>query len=164
MLQSHALHVLSFLAMEPPSSIDAKDLRDSTAAVLRATRVWDGDPVHHSRRARYTAGTIQGRSLPSYVDEDGVDPARGTETFAEMTVEVNTWRWAGVPFRLRAGKAFGGLNKKAVITFQQPAWSMRGCLAMSARIGYTLASIPMCSSWTSTSPALTILERSIRLR
>jgi glucose-6-phosphate 1-dehydrogenase len=128
MLQSHALHVLSFLAMEPPSSIDAKDLRDSTAAVLRATRVWDGDPVHHSRRARYTAGTIQGRSLPSYVDEDGVDPARGTETFAEMTVEVNTWRWAGVPFRLRAGKAFGGLNKKAVITFQQPAWVPEGLL------------------------------------
>jgi glucose-6-phosphate 1-dehydrogenase len=128
MLQSHALPVLSFLAMEPPSSIDAKDLRDATAAVLRATRVWDGDPVHHSRRARYTAGTIQGRSLPSYVDEDGVDPARRTETFAEMTVEVNTWRWAGVPFRLRAGKALGGLNKKAVITFQQPAWVPEGLL------------------------------------
>ncbi|HEX5905561.1 MAG TPA: glucose-6-phosphate dehydrogenase [Propionibacteriaceae bacterium] len=140
MLQSHALHVLTFLAMEPPSSIDAKDLRDATAAVLRATRVWDEDPVRQSRRARYTAGTIQGRTLPSYVNEDGVDPARRTETFAEMTVEVNTWRWAGVPFRLRAGKALGGLNKEAVITFQQPAWVPEGLLGYErpdrVRIGF----------------------------
>ncbi|MEV6489213.1 glucose-6-phosphate dehydrogenase, partial [Actinoplanes sp. NPDC051633] len=56
MLQSHALHVLSFLAMEPPATLSARDVRDSAAAVLRATRVWGNDPAAGSRRARYTAG------------------------------------------------------------------------------------------------------------
>ena len=126
MLQSHALHVLSFVAMEPPSTLGAQDVRDGAAAVLRATRVWGNDPVRSSRRARYTAGTVGDRKLPSYVDEDGVDPARGTETFAEVTVEVNTWRWAGVPFRLRAGKALRRLNKHVVITFKEPRWVPEG--------------------------------------
>jgi glucose-6-phosphate 1-dehydrogenase len=65
MLQSHALHVLSLLAMEPPSTITALDVRDGAAAVLRATRVWHDDPVGSSRRARYTAGTTNGRAVPS---------------------------------------------------------------------------------------------------
>ena len=128
MLQSHALHVLSFLAMEPPSTINSQDLRDAATAVLRATRVWGSDPVGSSLRARYTAGTVAGRLVPAYVDEDGVDPRRGTETFAEVTVEVNTWRWAGVPFRLRAGKALRRLNKHVVITFREPAWVPEGLL------------------------------------
>lgn len=128
MLQSHALHVLAFVAMEPPSTIGAQDLRDSAAAVLRATQVWDNDPVRSSRRARYTAGRVGDRELPSYVDEEGVDPARGTETFAEVVVGVNTWRWAGVPFRLRAGKALPELNKDVVITFKKPNWVPDGLL------------------------------------
>lgn len=131
MLQSHALHVLSFLAMEAPSSLDAQDLRDGAAAVLRATRVWRDDPVGSSRRARYIAGTVGARSLPSYIDEDGVDPDRGTETFAEVTVEVNTWRWAGVPFRLRAGKALSRLDKHVVITFREPKWVPDGLFGCS---------------------------------
>jgi glucose-6-phosphate 1-dehydrogenase len=126
MLQSHALHVLSLLAMEPPSTITALDVRDGAAAVLRATRVWHNDPVGSSRRARYTAGTANGRAVPSYVEEDGVDPDRGTETFAEMVVEVNNWRWAGVPFRLRTGKALARLDKRVVITFKQPKWVPEG--------------------------------------
>jgi glucose-6-phosphate 1-dehydrogenase len=126
MLQSHALHVLSLLAMEPPSTITARDVRDGAAAVLRATRVWHDDPVGSSRRARYTAGTANGRAVPSYVDEDGVDPDRGTETFAEVVVEVNNWRWAGVPFRLRTGKALARLDKRVVVTFKQPKWVPEG--------------------------------------
>jgi glucose-6-phosphate 1-dehydrogenase len=122
MLQSHALHVLSLLAMEPPATLDARDVRDNAAAVLRATRVWGGDPVGSSRRARYTAGRIDDRWVPSYVEEEGVDPHRCTETFAEMVMEVNTWRWAGVPFRLRTGKALAKLDKRVVITFQEPNW------------------------------------------
>jgi glucose-6-phosphate 1-dehydrogenase len=120
MLQSHALHVLSLLAMEPPASLGARDVRDNAAAVLRATRVWGDDPIGSSRRARYTEGQIGNRTVPSYVDEEGVDPARGTETFAEVVVEVNTWRWAGVPFRLRTGKALPRLDKRVVITFREP--------------------------------------------
>jgi glucose-6-phosphate 1-dehydrogenase len=128
MLQSHALHVLSILAMEPPSTLSARDVRDSAATVLRATRVWRDDPIGSSRRARYTAGRVNGRLVPSYVDEEGVDPARRTETLAEVVVEVNTWRWAGVPFRLRAGKALRKLDKRVVITFKEPNWVPDGLL------------------------------------
>jgi glucose-6-phosphate 1-dehydrogenase len=126
MIQSHSLQVLGLLAMEAPSTLEARDFRDRTAAVLRATRVWDDDPVRWSRRARYTAGEIDGRRLPSYVDEEGVDPDRRTETFAELVLAVNTWRWAGVPFRARAGKALRALRKEAVVTFKQPPWVPTG--------------------------------------
>lgn len=118
MIQSHLLQVLAVLAMEPPSSLDAMDLRDAKATVLRATRVWRGSPKESSRRARYTAGEIEGRKLPSYAKEPGVDPARHTETLAEMTVQIDTWRWAGVPFTLRSGKALGTRRREVVITFK----------------------------------------------
>src|SRR3546814_3943076 len=80
MIQSHLLQVLAILAMEPPATLDEMDFRDATAAVLRATRVWNDDPATSSRRARYTAGTIGDRDLPAYIDEPGVDPANETET------------------------------------------------------------------------------------
>lgn len=118
MIQSHLLQVLAVIAMEPPSTLSAADLRDAKGLVLRATRIRGGDPLASSRRARYTAGTIDGRILPSYVDEQGVDPARGTETLAELTVEVDTWRWAGVPFTLRSGKALGERRREIVIRFK----------------------------------------------
>jgi glucose-6-phosphate 1-dehydrogenase len=126
MIQSHSLQVLALLAMEAPSTLEARDFRDSKALVLRATRVWNDDASTWSRRARYTAGQIDGRPLPSYVDEDGVDPDRETETFAEVVLAVDTWRWAGVPFRVRAGKALQALRKEAVITFRQPPWVPTG--------------------------------------
>ncbi|CCH88461.1 Glucose-6-phosphate 1-dehydrogenase [Modestobacter italicus] len=126
MIQSHALQVLALLTMEAPSTLGAEDLQDAKSRVLRATSLWDEDPVRYSRRARYTAGTIGERRLPAYVDEEGVDPARRTETFAEVVVAVNTWRWAGVPFRLRAGKALSALRKEAVITFKGPRWVPEG--------------------------------------
>jgi glucose-6-phosphate 1-dehydrogenase len=126
MIQSHLLQVLSLLAMEAPSTLEERDLRGSQAALLRATRVWQDDPASSSRRARYTAGEIGGRRLPSYVDEEGVDPARETETLAEVVLAVDTWRWAGVPFRLRSGKAVGTPRKEATITFKQPPWVPTG--------------------------------------
>ncbi|NQX12890.1 glucose-6-phosphate dehydrogenase [Microbacteriaceae bacterium VKM Ac-2855] len=118
MIQSHLLQVLAVLAMEPPSTLGAADLRDAKGLVLRATRVLGDDPATSSRRARYTSGTIDGRTLPSYVDENGVDPARGTETLAELTVGIDTWRWAGVPFTLRSGKALGQRRREIVIRFK----------------------------------------------
>jgi glucose-6-phosphate 1-dehydrogenase len=120
MIQSHLLQVLGLLAMDAPPTLEAVDLRDRKAHVLRATRVWNGDPVKYSRRARYAAGTIGDRQLPAYADEPGIDPARGTETLAEIVLGVDTWRWAGVPFRLRSGKALGTRRKEAVITFRPP--------------------------------------------
>jgi glucose-6-phosphate 1-dehydrogenase len=126
MIQSHLLQVLSLLTMEPPSSIRAKDFRDGKAQALRATRVWDDDPAIFSRRARYTAGVIDGHALPSYADEEGIDPDRQTETFAEVVLAVDTWRWAGTPFRLRSGKALGAPRKEIVITFKRPPWLPTG--------------------------------------
>lgn len=119
MLQSHLLQILAFIAMDPPPTIGSLDLRDAVAQVLRATHVID--PVRHSRRARYTEGTIGSREVPSYVDEDGVDAALRTETLAEIQVEVRTHRWAGVPFVLRSGKALGAARKQAVLHLRPPA-------------------------------------------
>src|SRR5699024_3931003 len=107
MVQSHLLQVLTFAAMTPPSTLEALDVRAATAQILRDTRAGYSDPERFSRRARSTAGTVGGRSLPSYVDEEGIDPARQTETVAEVVFEVDTWRWAVVPFRFRTGKAIG---------------------------------------------------------
>ncbi|NLU78358.1 glucose-6-phosphate dehydrogenase [Micromonospora sp. HNM0581] len=120
MVQSHLLQVLALLAMDPPPTLRAEEVRGRKAQVLRATRLWRDDPSTASRRGRYTAGEIDGRRLPNYTDEPGVDPVRGTETLAELAVTVDTWRWAGVPFRLRSGKAVDAVRKEAVITFKQP--------------------------------------------
>lgn len=126
MIQSHLLQVLALVAMDPPASLHAADLRNRKADVLRACRIWGGDPASASRRARYTAGTIDGRDLPAYVQEQGVLPERDTETLAEVTLEVNNWRWAGVPFRLRSGKAVSASRKEIVLTFKQVPWLLPG--------------------------------------
>lgn len=118
MIQSHLLQVLSLVALEPPEALDADHLRSAKVEALRATRVWDGDPVASSRRARYTAGHSGSRELVSYVDEPGVDPSRGTETFAEVVCEVQSERWAGVPFRLRSGKALGANRSEVSLTLR----------------------------------------------
>ncbi len=126
MIQSHLLQVLAVFAMEPPSALDATDLRDAKATVLRATRVWRDDPATASRRARYTAGTIGGRKLPSYTNEAGVDASRETETLVELTVEIDNWRWAGVPFTLRSGKALGSRRREILVTFKPARHIPRG--------------------------------------
>lgn len=117
MIQSHLLLVLALATMEPPATVGSEDLRGAMAQLLRATRVWRKDGTE-SRRARYTAGTIGRRKLPAYTSEEGVDKARGTETLAEMTVTIDNWRWAGVPFVLRSGKAIGDPRQEVVFTFR----------------------------------------------
>lgn len=116
MIQSHLLQVLALAAMDPPATMGQRDVRDRIAEVLRATRA--GDPVQHSRRARYTAGRIGQRDLPAYADEPGVDPDRGTETLAEMTCFIDSWRWKGVPFLLRSGKGVSEPRKEMIVTFK----------------------------------------------
>ena len=118
MIQSHLLQVLAVLAMEQPAALDEVDFREATTAVLRATHVWADDPVTASRRARYTAGSVDGVQMPSYVDEPGVDASRGTETLAEATFEVRNARWAGVPFTLRSGKAIGSPLQLVSVRFR----------------------------------------------
>ncbi|MCU1408646.1 MAG: glucose-6-phosphate dehydrogenase [Microbacteriaceae bacterium] len=118
MIQSHLLQVMAILAMEPPATLDAADLRDAKGLVLRATRVRGGSPKRSSRRARYTAGTVGGKKLVAYEDAPGVDPANNTETLAEVTFEIDNWRWSGVPFTLRSGKALATRRREMVITFR----------------------------------------------
>ncbi len=118
MIQSHLLQVLAIVAIDPPATLDAIDFRDAKAAALRATKVWGDDAVANSHRARYAAGSVGERQLPSYADEEGVDPARETETLAEVTFEVATSRWAGVPFTLRSGKALGEKVSEIVMRFK----------------------------------------------
>lgn len=120
MLQNHLLQVLALLAMDPPASLSATDLRDRKAQVLRDVRRMDTDEAAaSSRRARYTAGTVGDREVPSYLDEDGVDPDAETETYAELTLHIDNWRWSGVPFRLRSGKALGSDRREVVVTFRE---------------------------------------------
>ncbi len=112
MLQSHLLQVLAVTTCEAPPDLDPEHLRNSLAAALSVTKVWSGGPVFPgtdapSRRARYTAGDVDGKHLPDYTAEDGVDPGNETETLAEIALEVDNARWAGVPFVLRSGKAIG---------------------------------------------------------
>ncbi|MGY1827408.1 glucose-6-phosphate dehydrogenase [Blastococcus sp. SYSU DS0541] len=117
MLQNHLLQLLALVAMEPPLAVDAAGLSSRKGDVLRAVRP-PADMAAGSVRARYTAGTVGERQLPDYATEDGVDPDRGTETYAELTVTVDNWRWSGVPFRLRSGKALGVNRREIVVRFR----------------------------------------------
>ncbi|EFV91704.1 glucose-6-phosphate 1-dehydrogenase [Dietzia cinnamea P4] len=120
MLQSHLLLVTALVTMEAPARLDATELHDLLATTLRSTHVWRDDPSASSRRARYTAGAASGRDVVAYTDEEGVDPSRGTETLAEVVLEVRNQRWAGVPVRLRSGKALGEDSMRVTVTFRPP--------------------------------------------
>lgn len=119
MLQNHLLQLLCLVAMEPPYTLTPRDLRDRKVDVLRAVRALTPDEVRrHTTRARYTAGSIGDRVVPDYIAEPGVDPARETETYAAMTCWIDNWRWAGVPFRLRSGKALGVRRSHIAVRFR----------------------------------------------
>lgn len=117
MIQSHLLQVMAVLMMEPVATLDERSFRDAKGQLLRATRL-RGSARTASRRARYTGGRLGDRPVPAYTREQGVDPARRTETLAEVTLEVRNARWAGVPVVLRSGKALGTPRKAAVVTLR----------------------------------------------
>jgi glucose-6-phosphate 1-dehydrogenase len=119
MIQNHLLQLLTLVGMEPPISVNARDLRDRKVDVLRAIRRYSPDEVERfTHRARYTAGQVGETSLPNYADEDGVDPDRRTETFAQVTFQIDNWRWSGVPFVVRTGKAMAADRHEIVIHFR----------------------------------------------
>lgn len=119
MIQNHLLEMVALVAMDPPRSITERDLRDRKVEVLRAVvPPAPGDMASATRRARYSAGTAAGKTLPAYVDEDGVDRSRGTETYAEVTFRLSNWRWADTPFRLRTGKAIGTERREIAVHFK----------------------------------------------
>jgi glucose-6-phosphate 1-dehydrogenase len=119
MLQNHLLQLLCLVAMEPPVSLGERDLRDRKVDVLRSVRpLTEGDVLWHTRRARYLAGQIGDRHVPAYAEEEGVDPAHRTETYAEVELTLDNWRWPGTVFRLRAAKALGRDRKEIAVRFR----------------------------------------------
>ncbi|WUJ70442.1 glucose-6-phosphate dehydrogenase [Kribbella soli] len=118
MIQSHLLLVLALLAMDAPATMDAVEVRSEMARALRSTHLYRDSAIEAGRRARYAAGIADDRVVPSYADESGVDAERGTETLAEVMVELDTNRWAGVPITLRSGKALGVARKEIVVRFK----------------------------------------------
>ncbi|MEV5177327.1 glucose-6-phosphate dehydrogenase [Streptomyces flaveolus] len=111
MVVTHLFQLLGFVAMEPPAALDARSLRQEKDKVFQSMRPLD--PSHVVR------GQYEG-----YRDEPGVNPASGTETFVALRVEIDNWRWAGVPFYLRSGKALAEGRHMVTVTFRQPALRM----------------------------------------
>jgi glucose-6-phosphate 1-dehydrogenase len=112
-VQNHVLQLLALVAMEVPADGDHA-LHQEKLDALRSV----GAPLH-SRRARYRAGSLaDGREVPAYTAEEGIDPDRGTETFAEVVFEVATPRWRGTRFALRAGKALARRRKLVALHFR----------------------------------------------
>jgi glucose-6-phosphate 1-dehydrogenase len=103
--------MLSLLCIEPPNSLsDAKGIRDEKAKVLRSIKRMTPDEVRRNTvRAQYSAGIINGEAVSSYLDEKGVAPDSKTDTYVALQLEVDNWRWSGVPIYIRAGKR---LNKR----------------------------------------------------
>ncbi|GLY65515.1 glucose-6-phosphate dehydrogenase [Amycolatopsis taiwanensis] len=119
MVQNHLLQLLCLVAMEPPISLGERDLRNRKVDVLRSVRPLTGEDVlRRTRRGRYLAGRIDGHEVPAYTDEDGVDPSRDTETFAEVVLELDSWRWSGTKFRLRSGKALRRDRMEVAVHFR----------------------------------------------
>jgi glucose-6-phosphate 1-dehydrogenase len=104
-VQNHMLQLLALLTMEPPTSLEANRLRDEKLRVLQAIAPPSVEEVAEMAiRAQYRGGVVGGEAVPGYVEEEGVPPDSRTETYAALRLHVSNWRWAGVPFYLRAGK------------------------------------------------------------
>jgi glucose-6-phosphate 1-dehydrogenase len=104
-VQNHVMQVLALTLMEPPVRFDANGIRDEKVKALRAVDVVTPETAARDVvRGQYRRGWVHGSEVPSYRDEDGVDPHSQTETYVAMRVKVDNWRWAGVPFYVRTGK------------------------------------------------------------
>lgn len=105
MVQNHLLQLLCLTAMEPPTGLGADAVRDEKVKVLKSLRPLTGPEVfRHVVRGQYGAGAINGKRVAAYRDEANVNPESETETYVALQVNVDNWRWAGVPFFVRVGK------------------------------------------------------------
>jgi glucose-6-phosphate 1-dehydrogenase len=111
MIQNHLLQLLALLAMEPPSSLSAEAIRDEKIKVLRS--------VANMSEQQIAERTVRGQ-YDGYLNEPKVSPTSNTETFVALQLEIDNWRWAGVPFYLRTGKALTQQLGEIVITFKRP--------------------------------------------
>ena len=119
LIQNHLLQLLMLTSMEPPVSFSADDIRDEKVKVLHAIKPPEVEEVHDMAvRAQYSAGNAGGKDVPGYLEEEGVKQGSVTETFAAVRLKVDNWRWAGVPFYIRTGKALARKGTEIVITLK----------------------------------------------
>jgi glucose-6-phosphate 1-dehydrogenase len=129
MVQNHILQLLCLVAMEPPASAAANDLRDEKLKVLKALRPIVGDAVAQlTVRGQYRAGASDGGAVKGYLEELGSTTSK-TETFVAIKAEIENWRWAGVPFYLRTGKRLPSRVSEIVVTFKPVPHSIFGTAA-----------------------------------
>jgi len=116
-VQNHVMELLSFVAMEPPVSFEAAAVRAEKVKVWKAIQ-----PIHPADtvRGQYGPGTVDGKQVVGYRQEDRVHPRSQTETYAALRLEIENWRWAGVPFYIRAGKRLAKRVTEITIQFKQP--------------------------------------------
>ncbi|MBE8167558.1 MAG: glucose-6-phosphate dehydrogenase [Shewanella sp.] len=121
MIQNHLLQVLTLVAMDPPVNLDADSIRDEKVKVLKSLRPINQDNMYENTvRGQYGNGFLNGKSVPGYLEEEGANKASSTETFVALRVDIDNWRWAGVPFYLRSGKRMPGKSSEIVVYFKNP--------------------------------------------
>ncbi|MEI2754276.1 MAG: glucose-6-phosphate dehydrogenase [Nitrospira sp.] len=119
MIQNHLLQLLCLVAMEPPYSLDPNVVRNAKMEVLRCLRPITGKDVEqYTVRAQYAAGTAHNQPVPGYRREKGVNPNSTTETYVAVKAFVENWRWSGVPFYLRTGKALPKRASEVAVQFK----------------------------------------------
>ncbi len=119
LIQNHMLQLLCHVAMEPPVNFTAEEVRNEKVKVLQAIHApTESDIPELAVRAQYAAGHAGGEDVPGYLQEQGVREHSNTETYAALRLEVDNWRWAGVPFYLRAGKRLARKITEIAITLK----------------------------------------------
>jgi glucose-6-phosphate 1-dehydrogenase len=125
MVPNHVFQLLAMTAMEPPISFDANAVRAKKVEVLEAIPTFEpGQAVKNAVRGQYDTGTVLGRAVRAYRQEPNVAPASNTETFVACTLRIDNWRWAGVPFYLRTGKAMKRRRTEIAIRFHQAPYTL----------------------------------------
>jgi glucose-6-phosphate 1-dehydrogenase len=120
-LQNHVLQVLALALMEPPASFAPEAVRNEKVKLLQAIRLpTTGDIDRIAVRGQYSRGGTADELMPGYREETGVDPRSRTETYAALRLDVDNWRWAGVPFYVRTGKRLPERVTEVVLQFQRP--------------------------------------------
>jgi len=119
MVQNHLMQILTLVAMEPPTNMDGDSIRTEKLKVLKALRPITAENIDEKTvRGQYTAGFIMGNPVPGYLQEEGGNPVSTTESFVAIKVDIDNWRWAGVPFYLRTGKRLTAKRSEVVIFFK----------------------------------------------
>lgn len=119
MIQNHLMQILTMVAMEAPTSLQADEIRNRKADVLKAIRRITPEEVkHYTVRGQYDKASIKGKSVSGYLQEKGVGANSNTETFVAMKFYLDNWRWQGVPFYVRTGKRMKEKQSSIVIQFK----------------------------------------------